>query len=53
LETFEAMSFEPMSLFFQLFAYLRMKFGNAEAVGRIRIGKKKHLTKRQLHLQNW
>jgi len=30
-----------------------MKFGNVEAVGRIQIGKKKHLTKRQLHLQHW
>jgi len=53
LKTFEAMSIEPMSLFFQLCAYLHMKFGNIEAVRRIQIGKKKHLTKRQLHLQNW
>ena len=30
-----------------------MKFGNVEAVRRIQIGKKKHLTKRQLHLQHW
>jgi len=47
------MSIEPKILFFQLCADLRMKFGNAEAVGWIQIGKKKHLTKRQLHLQNW
>jgi len=30
-----------------------MKFDNIGAVGRIQIGKKKHLTKRQLHLQHW
>jgi len=52
-KTFQAMNIEPMSLFFQLCAYLRMKFGNVEVVGRIQIGKKKHLTKRQLHLQHW
>jgi len=47
------MNFEPLSLFFQLFAYLRLKFGNVAGVGRIQIGKKKHLTKRELHLQHW
>ena len=47
------MNIEPVSLFLQLGAYLRMKFGNVEAVGRIQIGKKKHHTKRQLHLQHW
>ena len=52
-KTFQAMNIEPVSLFFQLFAHLRMKFGNVEAVGRIEIGKKKHLTKRQVHLQHW
>jgi len=52
-KTFQAMNIEPMFLFFQLCAYLRMKFGNVVAVGRIPIGKKKHLTKRQLHLQHW
>jgi len=49
----QAKNIEPVSLFFQLCAYLRMKFGNVEAVGRIQIGKKKHHTKRQLHLQRW
>jgi len=47
------MNIEPVFLFFQLCAYLHMKFGNVEAVGRIQIGKKKYLTKRQLHLQQW
>jgi len=47
------MNIEPVSLFFQLCAYFRMKFGDVEAVGRIEIGKKKHHTKRQLHLQHW
>jgi len=51
-ETFQAMYIKPTSLFFQLFAHLRMKFGNVEAIDRIQIGKKKHLTKRQLHLQH-
>jgi len=46
------MNIEPMSLFFQLCAYLYMKFGNVEVVGRIQIGQKKHLTRRQLHLQH-
>jgi len=41
-----------MSLFFPLCAYLRMKSGNVEAVGRIQICKKKNFTK-QLHLQHW
>jgi len=42
------MNTEPMSLFFQLElrAYLHMKFGNIETVGRIQIGMKKHLTKK-------
>jgi len=35
------------------FVLLRMKFSNVEVVGRIQIGKKKHLTNRQLHLQHW
>jgi len=39
------MNIEQVSLFFQFCAYLCMKFGNAEAVGRIQIGKKKHHTK--------
>jgi len=52
-QTFQAMNIEVMSLFFQLCAYLRMKFGNVGAVGKIQIRKKKHLTKRQLHLQHW
>jgi len=47
------MNIEPASSLFQLCAYLRVKFGNDEAVGRIQIGKKKHQTKRQLHLQHW
>jgi len=38
------MNIEAVSLFFQLCAHLRMKFGNVEAVGRIQRGKK-HLTK--------
>ena len=40
IDTEQAMNIEPVSLFFQLCAYLRMKFGNVEAVGRIQIGKK-------------
>jgi len=51
-KTFQAMNVEPMSLFFQLCAYLCMKFGNDEVVCRMQIKKKKHLTKRQLHLQH-
>jgi len=47
------MNIKAVSLFFQLCAYFRMKLGNVEAVGRIQIGSKKHLTKRQLHLQHW
>ena len=47
------MNIEPVSLFFQLCVDLHMKFGYVEAVGRIQIGKKKHHTKRQLHLQHW
>jgi len=34
------MNIEPVSLFFELCAYLRMKFGNVEADDRIQIGKK-------------
>jgi len=34
------MDIEAVSLFFQLCAHLRIKFGNVEAVGRIQIGKK-------------
>jgi len=46
------MNIEAVSSFFQLYAYLSMKLGNVQAVGRIQIGCKKHLTKRQLHLQH-
>jgi len=42
------MNIEQMSLFFQLCAYLRVKFGNFEAIGTVQIRKKKHLTERQL-----
>jgi len=47
------MNIESVSLFFQRCAYLCMKFRNVEAAGRIQIGKNKHLTNRQLHLQHW
>jgi len=46
------MNIEAVSSFFQLYAYLSMKLGNVQAVGRIQLGSKKHLTKRQLHLQH-
>jgi len=45
------MNIEPVSLVFQLCAYLRMKFGNDEA-GRIQIGRKKHLTEWQRFIYN-
>jgi len=47
------MSIEPVSLFFQLCAYLRMKFGNVEAIDRLQIRKKKYLAKRHLHREHW
>ena len=39
--------------FFQLCAYLRMKFGNVEAIDRLQIRKKKYLAKRHLHREHW
>jgi len=47
------MNIEPVSLFFQLCAYLRMKFSNVEAIDRLQIRKKKCFAKRHLHREHW
>jgi len=47
------MNVEPVSLFFQLCAYLRMKFGNVEAIDGLQIRKKKYIEKRHLHQEHW
>jgi len=47
------MNIEPVSLFFQLCAYLHMKFGNVEAIDKLQIRKKNNLVKRHLHQEHW